>query len=198
MATQKPKVRFTYEDYCQLPDDKRYELIDGEFYEMAPSPSAVHQWSSFALARLLADFVDRLALGVVYMAPFDVILSENDTLQPDILFVKEERQSIITHRACEGAPDLVVEVLSPSTSQRDLGIKRERYARFDVQEYWLVNPVARSIEVLVLREGVYFSLGVYAGEMSPESPVLPAWAFRCKRYSRRTDLVSTGDSHIQL
>ena len=177
MATQKPKVRFTYEDYCQLPDDKRYELINGEFYEMAPSPSAVHQWSSFTLARLLADFVDRLALGVVYMAPFDVIFSENDTLQPDILFVKEERRSIITHRACEGAPDLVVEVLSPSTSRRDLGIKRERYARFGVQEYWLVNPVARSIEVLVLREGMYVSLGVYAGEMSPDSTALPGFVF---------------------
>ena len=177
MATKNPKVRFTYEDYCQLPDDKRYELIDGEFYEMAPSPSSVHQWASFTLARLMADFVYRLALGVVYVAPYDVILSDNDTMQPDILFVAEGRRDIITQRACEGAPDLVVEVLSPSTSSRDLGLKRERYARFGVREYWIVDPVARSIEVLVLENGAFVSKGIYTGEVSPESSVLPGFGF---------------------
>ena len=175
MVTGKPRVRYTYEDYCQLPDDKRYELIDGEFYEMAPSPITVHQRLLLTLARLLADWVDGHILGEVLVAPFDVILSDNDTFQPDILFVSESRRSIITHRACEGAPDLVVEILSPSTSQRDLGIKRERYALFGVREYWIVDPVALSLEVLALREGEYVSLGAYAGESSLESGVLPGF-----------------------
>ena len=177
MVTKNPKVRYTYEDYCQLPDDRRYELIDGEFYEMAPSPSSIHQRTLLKLARLIADFVESRLLGVVYIAPLDVILSENDTTQPDILFVSAGREGIITQRACEGPPDLVVEVLSPSTSRRDLGIKRRRYDLFGVREYWLVDPVARSIEVLVLRDGEFVSLGVYAGGMSPDSEVMPGLVF---------------------
>ncbi len=177
MVTGKPRVRYTYEDYCQLPDDKRYELIDGEFYEMAPSPITVHQRLLLTLARLMADWVDGHKLGEVLVAPYDVILSDNDTFQPDILFVSEARRSIITHRACEGAPDLVVEILSPSTSQRDLGIKRERYALFGVREYWIVDPVANSLEILVLRDGEYVSLGVHTGEASLASEVLAGLAF---------------------
>lgn len=180
MVTKKPKVRYTYADYCQLPDDRRYELIDGEFYEMSPAPSSVHQRTVLKLARLLADWVDQHGLGEVFIAPFDVLLSLWDTLQPDILFVAADRQHIITARACEGAPDLVVEVLSPSTSRRDLVLKRERYARFGVREYWLVDPVARSIEVLTWQEGAFHSQGIYAGDMVPVSAVLPGFAFRAE------------------
>ena len=178
MATRNPKVRFTYEDYCQLPDDKRYELIDGEFYEMAPAPIPAHQRILLRTARLLADWVDQFGMGEVLVAPLDVILSENDTYQPDIVFVVEARRSIITHRACEGAPDSVVEILSPSTSRRDLGIKRERYALFGVREYWIVDPAARSLEILVLQEEKYVSRGVYSGAMSPDSLVLPGLVFQ--------------------
>lgn len=179
MVTKKPKVRYTYADYCQLPDDRRYELIDGEFY-LIPSPGTAHQRAFLQLARRMADFGESRQLGVVYIAPFDLILSDHDTLQPDILFVAADRQHIITARACEGAPDLVVEVLSPSTSRRDLVLKRERYARFGVREYWLVDPVARSIEVLTLQEGVFQSQGIYAGDLSPVSAVLPGFAFRAE------------------
>ncbi len=177
MVTKSPKVRYTYEDYCQLPDDRRYELIDGEFYEMAPAPTPTHQWAALTLTILMVDFVRSRRLGVVYIAPLDVILAENDTMQPDILFVAAGREGIITQRACEGPPDLVVEVLSPSTARRDLGIKMRRYARFGVREYWVVYPVARSIEVLVLRDGKFVSLGVYVGEMSPDSEVMPGLVF---------------------
>lgn len=177
MVTKKPKVRYTYADYCQLPDDTRYELIDGELY-LIPSPGTAHQRAFLQLARRMADFVESRDLGVVYIAPFDVILSDHDTLQPDILFVAAGRQPIITARACEGPPDLVVEVLSPSTAGRDLALKRERYARFGVREYWLVDPVARSIEVLTWQEGAFHSQGIYAGDMSPVSAVLPGFIFR--------------------
>ena len=177
MATRNPKVRFTYEDYCQLPDDKRYELIDGEFFEMAPAPVPAHQRTLLSLARLLADWVDQQGTGEVLVAPLDVILSENDTYQPDIVVVADARRGIITHRACEGAPDLVVEILSYSTSQRDLGIKRERYALFGVREYWVVDPTARSLEVLTLRGGEYGSLGAHTGEHSPATEVLAGLVF---------------------
>ena len=177
MVTGKPKVRYTYEDYCQLPDDKRYELIDGEFYEMAPAPVPDHQRILLKLARQLADWVDQHGIGEVLVAPLDVVFSENDTFQPDIVFVVESRRSIITHRACEGAPDLVVEILSPSTSQRDLGIKRDRYKLFGVREYWIVDPVMRRVEALALRESEYVSLGVYAGESSTQSEVLTGFGF---------------------
>lgn len=177
MVTGKPRVRYTYEDYCQLPDEQRYELIDGKFYEMAPSPIPAHQRILLKLARLLADWDDQHDIGEVLVAPLDAIFSENDTFQPDIVFVVEARRSIITHRACEGAPDLVVEILFPSTSQRDLGIKRERYAQFGVREYWIVDPVAMSLEVLVLRDGEYVSLGVHIGESSPPSEALTGIAF---------------------
>ena len=176
MVTQNPKVRYTYDDYCQLPDDKRYELIDGEFH-LAPSPDTAHQWASLKLARLMADFVERLLLGVVFTAPYDVILSANDTFQPDILFVSEGRRSIITQRACEGPPDLVVEFLSPSTSRQDLILKRARYAQFGVQEYWIANTTTRSIEVLSLVRGEYVSQGTYTGNASPASGVLSGFAF---------------------
>ena len=181
MATQKPKVRYTYEDYCQLPEDKRFELIDGEFYEMAAAPSSIHQRILLVLARLMADWVDQQRLGEVFIAAFDVILSDNDTMQPDILFVAEERRSIITDRACEGAPDLVVEVLSPSTSGRDLTLKRERYALFGIREYWIVSPDARSIEVMALQDGECVSRGICSGEMAPESAVLPDFVFPAQR-----------------
>lgn len=177
MVTKNPKVRYTYADYCQLPDDRRYELIDGELY-LIPSPGSQHQRVFFRLARLMADFVESLFLGVVYVAPLDVILSDHDTLQPDILFVAAGRESIITPRACEGAPDLVVEVLSPSTSRRDLVLKRERCAHFGVREYWLVDPAARSLELLTLQDGVFISRGIYTGAMTPASAVLPGFAFR--------------------
>lgn len=178
MVTKNPKVRYTYADYCQLPDDTRYELIDGEFYEMAPAPSIVHQRTALKLARLLSDWVEQQGLGEVFIAPIDVLFSPWDTLQPDILFVAAGRESIITQRACEGAPDLVVEVLSPSTSRRDLVLKRERYARFGVREYWLVDPAARSLELLTLQEGLFHSRGIYTGAMTPASAVLPGFAFR--------------------
>ena len=163
MSSQKAKVRFNYGDYCLLPEDKRYYLIDGELY-MAPAPSSRHQRLPLKLARLLADFIEGHGLGEVYIAPLDVILSEEDVLQPDLLFVTQERRGIVSERGCEGPPDLVVEILSPATEQRDRELKRKVYAKFGVPEYWLVDPQAESIEVMAL-EAEDFS-------QSPRMPVL--------------------------
>ena len=113
-------VRYTYRDYINLPEseEKRYELIDGELY-MVPSPTPMHQDFVFSVSKVLDDFVQRHDLGKVYLTPLDVVLSDEDVLQPDIMFVSSARQGIVTEQNIRGAPDLVVEVLSPGTADRD-------------------------------------------------------------------------------
>ena len=145
MATAKPKGKYTYADYAATPDDERWELIDGELYRMAAGASTKHQLATLELAALVRESVRRMTLGWVFIAPYDVILSDATTVEPDILFVSAARRHIITERACAGPPDLVVEVLSPSNSQRDLEVKRELYARFGVPEYLIVDPYQETV-----------------------------------------------------
>ena len=149
MVARKPRGKYTYADYAATPDDERWELIDGELYRMAAGASTKHQLVTLELAALLRESVRRRtlggALGWIFIAPYDVILSDANTVEPDILFVSAARRSIITERACEGAPDLVVEVLSPSNSRRDLEVKRELYARFGVPEYLIVDPYQETV-----------------------------------------------------
>lgn len=172
--TINPNVRYTYQDYINLPEseNKQYELIDGELY-MAPSPTPKHQRGKGNLFRILSDHVEANDLGVVYDAPLDVVLSNEDVLQPDIMFISKKRLGIVTEQNIQGAPDLVIEVLSPGTASRDRTIKRARYARFGVREYWLVDLVSRTIEVLrASREG-FETIRIYSEGMSLESPLLP-------------------------
>ena len=172
MSTQKAKVRFNYGDYCLLPEDKQYDLIDGELY-MAPAPSLRHQAVLRNLELLIWTFVKENNLGQVFFAPVDVILSEEDVVQPDLLFVVQERLGILTERGCEGPPDLVVEVLSPTTEQRDRELKRKVYAKFGVSEYWLVDPEVQSIEVMVLEAEDFSSPDIYLREGSIVSRIIP-------------------------
>ncbi len=145
MVARKPKGKYTYADYAATPDDERWELIDGELYRMAAGASTRHQLVSGTLEDLIKDSVRPSGAGWVLHALYDVILSDANTVEPDILFVSAARRSIITERACEGAPDLVVEVLSPSNSRRDLEVKRELYARFGVPEYLIVDPYQETV-----------------------------------------------------
>lgn len=152
MATQPAESRWTYDEFARLPEDgNRYEVIAGELY-MTPAPRPTHQQVGFTLARRLADFVDQHRLGWVLPAPVDVLFAEGDYLEPDIVFVRRERQAIITDRGIEGAPDLVVEVLSTSTASRDRGLKRERYALYGVPQYWVVDRDAGHVEVFRMLE----------------------------------------------
>lgn len=151
-VTQK---QWTYEDLLELPDDeKRYEIIDGELIEL-PSPSPAHQFVIFELGGILRDTVSRRGLGRVATAPFDFRLPDGGVVQPDILVYlrPRERGPKIPIRAV--VPDLVIEVLSPSTQHRDLGRKAEIYASLGIREYWPVDSKNRSIAVLGLREGRY-------------------------------------------
>ena len=160
MVTQKPKAKLTYEDYAKTPDDERWELIDGELV-MVPSPRRAHQRNQIKLGSRMSFFAEENDLGEVYFAPFDVVLSETDTVQPDLLFVTKERLHIITEDNVHGAPDLVVEIRSPSTARQDWTVKRELYARHGVKEYWLVDPEAATIAVLLLDDGELKVAGVY-------------------------------------
>ncbi len=148
------EIKFTYRDYQQLPDDKRYELVEGELY-LVPSPTLYHQRVSRQLEMALWMYIGQNALGEIYDAPCDVVFSELSVVQPDLLFVSKERLNILTEANVQGAPDLVVEILSPSTGQRDLGIKRKLYAKHGVREYWIVDPEAKTVEVLTWTEGGY-------------------------------------------
>ena len=105
MVARKPKGKYTYADYAATPDDERWELIDGELYRMASGASTKHQLVTLELAALLRENVRRRTLGWIFIAPYDVILSDTNTVEPDIVFVSAARRSIITERACEGAPD---------------------------------------------------------------------------------------------
>jgi Uma2 family endonuclease len=147
---------WTYEDYCRLDDGERYEILDGALLPMQPpSPGASHQRESRKLLVILDQFVSRRNLGEVFSAPFDVILAKGNVVQPDLLFVAESRLSIVQERGVFGAPDLVVEIISPGSIQRDRDEKKALYARFGVREYWLVDHDQQSVEVLALDEGKY-------------------------------------------
>lgn len=152
MAISNPTVKFTYEDYVNAPEDKRYELIDGDLL-MTPAPGELHQRVSILLGSKLFNFASENNLGRVYVAPFDVVLSDVDVVQPDLLFVSDEQGHIITPENVQGAPDLVVEILSPSTATRDTTFKRVLYARHGVKEYWMVDTEKRVITVLLGGDG---------------------------------------------
>jgi Uma2 family endonuclease len=149
------RIVLTYEDYCALPDDgRRYEIIEGELYG-TPSPSRRHQRFAGNLFVVLKQFAEGRGLGEVYAAPFDVILEETSVVVPDLLFVARDRVGIVTDRGVRGAPDLIVEILSPGTARRDRVEKAKLYARHGVSHYWLADPEARILEVYELAEGQY-------------------------------------------
>jgi Uma2 family endonuclease len=144
------RVILTYDDYAALPDDgHRYELYEGELVTM-PSPRPRHQVVIGNLYMLMAEHVRDHRLGDVYLSPIDVILSRITVLQPDLVYVERARLGLVTERAIEGAPTLVVEVLSPSTDARDRGVKQALYARYGVPFYWIVDPEARTVQALRL------------------------------------------------
>ncbi|MBV9231890.1 MAG: Uma2 family endonuclease, partial [Chloroflexi bacterium] len=168
-----PQGQWTYKDYAALPDDgNRYEVLSGVLY-MAPSPDRWHQKASGAIFYHLYASVQLAGLGEVYSCPFDVILDAKNTFQPDILVVLNEHLDRITKRGVVGAPDLAVEIASPSTARIDLSEKLSAYASAGVPEYWVVNPDSRTVEVFVLKHGIYNSLGIYYGPAVLPSRIIP-------------------------
>ena len=172
MATAPPAFKFTYEDYRTAPPDKRYELLDGELL-LTPAPNLRHQRLQLRLGMQLARFIEARELRELFFAPCDVVLSDTDVVQPDLLFVSRERRHLLSGGDnVRGAPDLVVEILSPGTADRDRGYKRALYAKHGVKEYWLVDPVAETVSLLRPRSGALALARTFGRNETLRSPLL--------------------------
>ncbi|MGH9417688.1 MAG: Uma2 family endonuclease [Terriglobales bacterium] len=166
--------KLTYEDYCLYPDDgNRHEILDGEHY-MSPSPRTRHQRALMQLIHFVGEHVRRSGLGEVYCAPLDVLLSPYDVVQPDLIFISAARVSeVITEKNVQGAPDLLIEIISPTTQSIDEDLKRQRYEKLGVAEYWLVYPDQARVRVYRRADagfgpGTDFAVGAMLA-----SPLLP-------------------------
>ena len=137
---------YTYEDYASLPEGSPYQLIGGDLI-MVPAPAPGHQRILRKIGFLLQQHAEKIDLGEIFYSPIDVYFSEVDTFQPDIIFILKERASIIGETHIEGAPDLIIEILSPSTAYYDLGRKYKVYEQAGVKEYWLIHPDRKALEV---------------------------------------------------
>ncbi len=147
----------TYDDYARMPEGGSYQLIAGEII-MSPAPELYHQIISRKIFLQLSAHVYGNNLGELFYAPTDVYFSEHDTFQPDILFVSTERKHILKELRVEGAPDLVMEILSTGTGYYDLAKKKDVYEQSGVKEYWIVDPKLKSIEVLTNQSGSFVTL----------------------------------------
>ncbi len=163
----------TARDFMELPEGPPYyQLIEGDLH-MAPSPGGFHQDVVLNVAVLFRGYLEKHRIGIVRIAPSDVQLTELNVYEPDLYFVSKSRKSILTEHGVEGAPNLVVEVLSPRTSKLDKGAKRAVYSRSGVEELWLVDPVARRVHVYRFGESAETPIGVYGVRQRFESPLFP-------------------------
>jgi Uma2 family endonuclease len=172
-----PQGKWTYEDYCRLPEDGWiYEIIEGELY-MSPAPLTIHQRCKLKFAAAFLAFAEDHDAGMVLDAPTDVLLPGlASAVQPDVIFIAKERLNIVKDERVEGAPDIVVEVLSPSNWLVDRRDKFKIYAKAGVHEYWLIDPKARTIELYGLRGSTYALIGKYGVGETVRSEVLSGFA----------------------
>jgi Uma2 family endonuclease len=155
------KRKLDYDDYAGIPPDRnRYELIEGDLC-VTPAPSPMHQRVSRRLQRILEDYFHPRGLGEVFNAPIDLILTRHDVVQPDLLVAVPGQ---VSERGIEGAPLLVVEILSPATARQDRTVKAQRYAALGITHYWMVDPEARRFECYRLAAGEYALLAEGEGD----------------------------------
>ena len=167
-----PQGTWTYNEYAALPDDgHRYEIVNGVLV-MTPAPSPEHQAISVRIAYYLFPHIDLMGIGKLFTAPIDVELGPKNVFQPDLVVVLNAHLDRVAEKKIIGAPDLVVEVASPSTAAYDRLTKYERYAHAGIIEYWLVKPITRTVEVLVLENGEYHLLGAFRGQQTLSSHIV--------------------------
>jgi Uma2 family endonuclease len=156
METLLEERLYTYADLLELDVEEGdyYELINGELVKRS-GPLLAHQTAQFNLTLQLGTYVTQRGLGIMLQAPFDIRFDDNNVVQPDLFFVLSARSAIITSICVEGAPDLIVEIISPSSVLRDRRDKFRLYEKFGVREYWLVEPASHVVEVYRLVDGVY-------------------------------------------
>jgi len=159
-----PMPPLTYRDYCELPDDgTRYEIIEGELF-MTPSPSYTHQKVSRNIQFILMKYLEIKKTGEILSAPFDVILEDTTVVQPDLIYISSLHRDRLTEKGITGPPDLIVEILSPSTSSRDRILKNRSYAKLGVPWYWIVDPSEKKIDEFHLEDGLYCCIESAMGE----------------------------------
>lgn len=168
-----PQGQWTYEDWLRLPTDSwQYEVIKGVLH-MAPAPNTDHQGIATELSWHMLNFIKQGQLGKLYHAPIDVYLPGQETpVEPDLVFIAATRLNIISKRGIEGAPDLVVEILSPNSWWRDRRAKLPLYEETGVRECWLIDPELQTIEIYVLRDQSYALLGQWGRGEVAASPVM--------------------------
>lgn len=178
MISPAANLKLTYEDYLYFPEDgRRHELVDGEHFA-TPAPIPKHQAVVLRLTFHLAGHVLKTGAGELFTGPIDVVLSEVDVVQPDLLFLSKERLDQISGTRIDGAPDLMVEVLSESTRKRDEIAKRHLYEKHGIREYWVVDPELETCKIY-RRSGSTFGdkieLSAEAGDRLT-TPLLPNWS----------------------
>jgi Uma2 family endonuclease len=175
-----PSVTFTYDDFLHFPDDgKRHEIIGGD-HLVTPSPNTKHQRIVGQLYFALVAYLRNNRAGEVFVAPFDVVLSDRDIVQPDLLYISRERSSVITEKHVHGAPDLVVEILSPGAPGIDEITKRDLYESCGVHEYWVVDPELDTISIDRRVEGAFVRSAELATGKDDEltTPLLPGFSVK--------------------
>nr|WP_238829371.1 Uma2 family endonuclease [Leptospirillum ferrooxidans] len=167
---------WTYEEFMSLPEGGpfRTEIIDGELC-MTPSPNTRHQEISLILSLAIGNWLGKSPSGKLFIAPYDVVFSKDplQVAEPDLIFVSKEHLSIITEKNIQGSPDLLVEILSPSTESSDRRVKHSLYERFGVLEYWIVDPESQTLQVFRLVDGRYPAPLEYGKSDLLESPLFP-------------------------
>lgn len=167
------ELQFTYSDYKDFPEDgKRYEILEGRLL-MVPSPFTPHQRVSFELSLQLGLHIKRKDMGVIFCAPYDVVLSEVTVVQPDIIYVSKENSKIITEENIKGVPDLVIEIVSKTSKKNDETTKKMIYAQSNIKEYWIVYPESKELKVYAEPEKGYFLWKSFSKEDLLSTPTFP-------------------------
>ena len=176
------KIVLTYDEYCQLPNDRnRYEILDGEL-SVTPAPAAKHQIALGNLHRILSIHVFANHSGRLMLAPTDLILAATTVVQPDLIYIGKDRSHIVTERGVEGTPTLVIEILSPSTHSNDRQAKAQLYAKYGVPHYWLLDPDLHFLEAYEL-SGTHYTLIVKAqGDDVFTTSVFPGLSFQVNEF----------------
>ncbi len=173
-------VKFTYSDLLSAPEDgKRYEIFEGELI-VSTSPGEKHQRIVINLVGIFLPYVKSQNPGRIYTAPFDVYFDDETVVEPDIIFISKDRNVIIEEKRINGAPDLIVEILSSGTEARDRGFKFRRYEKEGVKEYWIVDPENRTIEIYTLKKSRYELVKKFEGADIVISPLFKGLEFNIK------------------
>jgi Uma2 family endonuclease len=177
-----PQGSWTYEDYAALPDDgHRYEIVNGVLV-MTPAPTPEHQDIVLEIAAYLRIHIKLAGLGRVFPSPIDVDLGPKNVFQPDVVVVLNAHLDRVAAKKIVGAPDLVVEVVSPGSGVMDRIAKYAIYARAGIPEYWIVKPEKKTVEIFVLEDGEYGSLGIFGGQQTLSSRVVPGSSVRVEQF----------------